>query len=233
MAFQWSNKQAHKIHVKNSYTTETPPIRPPHRLKGSGMPSSSSVSNPIISITSRSSLSIPSAMLPITSRHWLRRCLQTFSARATSDRRFASSAGSITSALRFTPQSDHYDCRLATRSSIRWILAVISAIPFSNSASLSAESSSFSSTLQSLRGTNHSLAFDLFVHPPQFGFIDLGELALICKIHFALSVFLLNDFATTKWATQYASTLELIGPRFAQRMFSWLLCANSRRSLRH
>ena len=128
------------------------------------MPSSSSVSNPIISITSRSPLSIPSAMLPITSRHWLRRCLQIFSARAISDRRLASSAGSITSALRFTPQSDHYDCKLATRSSIRLILAVISAIPFSNSASLSAESSSFSSTLQSLRGTNHSLTF-----PPRFG----------------------------------------------------------------
>ena len=157
------NKQTNKqtILKKLIHYTKHPPILPLHRLKGSGMPSSSSVSNPIISITSRSSLSIPSAMLPITSRHWLRRCLQTFSARATSDRRFAISAGSITSALRFTPQSDHYDCKEATRSSIRLILAVISAIPFSNSASLSAESSSFSSTLQSLRGTNHSLAFPL------------------------------------------------------------------------
>ena len=125
------------------------------------MPSSSSVSNPIISITSRSSLSIPSAIFPITSRHWLRRCLQIFSARVISDRRFASSWGSITSALPLNPHPIDYVCKLATRSSIRLMFALISAIPFSSSASLSAESNSFSSTLEVMRAANHSLASPL------------------------------------------------------------------------
>lgn len=160
----WSNKPQttnHKPSTHFTYPLAIQLFRLYHRLKGSEIPRSSSVSNPIISITSRSSLSIPSAILPITSRHWLRLCLQIFSARAISDRRFASSAGSITSALPFTPPFLNYVCRLSTRSSIRLILAAISAMPFSSSASLRAKSNSFSSTLQTLCATNHSLACSL------------------------------------------------------------------------